>query len=1317
MQIKAPRDWQPDDARARQVNAPPVHSRYRKFDLYRSVQQFFHIDNHAIQVAQTDHDNFRDLIYHLVYSFNLQSDLEKTRVIFRWMTSKNMYTMSFKEGAKPNSPEEVLLSFKNKQGTYARIFETMCRFSGVTAVVLTGFAKGLDYRPGDKFKGNDYNHSWNAVLIDSNWYLVDSHWATRYLVSEKNMPENLVYEYDDFYFLTDPEQLIYSHWAHRKEWQLLVQPITLQDFENLPLVKSYFFKCAMFFVSHHNGVVDTKKGRIALTLGYCKPTNFTYKITFADTGEEIYQGQKLKNFALQHHGQNQTGTFVFRAPRPGQYYFTIFAQLLTGELGVKNIFTASCEYKVIADAASTDAAPLPACSDSSWGPGVAVDQLGLVANPPDGIVTTDDGRVNLEFKKTKPAYVLCKLRRNGMKDEDLEKCINEKDTGDAVQVTANLPSKGEYGIEVYGNDPAKDGDTYTHICQYYVHFASPNEQQQAFYQESPERRAAMGGPGQTVQAPGGYLGGTAGLDNATANLNLDNPDSLPPPPPELLQQQYLYGTVPDSRQQAVMSSYAPIRGQGYPTYAPGSGHMNMGQPQQAIVSTPAIPASSKPLEVEKRSMGQAPPAAPRDFQLSTVTKDKGEAPPPGPASTPQQKPTLEAIDRQVLQSVDDHAIQVSKSDHNSFRDLVWDLIYSKNITNEIEKVRVIFRWLATKNLKEMNFDKVEKGSPEEVLMGLKTGTTTYAMVFDTMCTYAGLHSKIISGYAKGADYKPGMKFTPGQNQHSWNAIYIYGTWCLIDAHWAARRIIGKQASSSDEEFHYQLDEYFFLPDPHQLIYTHFPDDPRWQLLERSVALEEFENMPHMKPQFFKYGLEFVTHRTAVIYSRGEIHIRLRYPAHKIAVGFNFTIQFEDGIEEYNGIKLNRFGLQESVGGIASFSLRLPVSGSYMLFIYAKEDTPETKENVYAQVCEYKIEHEAVTDITPEPYPPCSSLTWGPGSAFYRYGLTTYQQSSTVCTREGKAELQIRQPRSMQFMAKLKHNNISDSELEAYVIHRIVGNTAYFNITAPGRGEYGLEIYANDPATEGSTLYHVSQFLVLCQEDVKATPMPKLPPGYLGAQPKFSEFGMMTTSHQDPIIHLDCNKVTITLRCEKAMRMTANLISVEEEKEYPDYIFSNTMGNDIIFIVSLPVTGFFKLQIYGIPSSDPRQELPGIYNYLINCRQVTEAIFPFPKQYAQWKEGCHMFKPGAIPSARGPFGSQVQTDRLPDKVSFHVLIPGAEAVAVVANQDWSHLERGNGGEWYGEVKVGHCYNTNNKVTLNANFGGDKTSYATLLEYVL
>ncbi|KAK3096055.1 hypothetical protein FSP39_022576 [Pinctada imbricata] len=449
-----------------------------------------------------------------------------------------------------------------------------------------------------------------------------------------------------------------------------------------------------------------------------------------------------------------------------------------------------------------------------------------------------------------------------MRDADLERCIKESDQGDRILVLAQLPAPGEYGLEIYGNDPAKDGDTYTHICQYFVHYASPDDQSKAFYQEAPRRVTAPAS--QQAYITNGYNPDSAEMNQQFANMNMGAPayqgemdmENLPPPPPELLQQQYLYGSVPDSRHQGAYSQFAPSQGQGTYGYTPGEGYVAM-PPQQKATVVNVQP--SKPIQVEKRSMGDEPPVAPQTFKLIPVKKEDTKAPPPEPAPASHQKPTLESMERKVLHTVDDHAIQVSKVDHVNFKDLVWDLIFSKEITNELEKVRVIFRWLATKNLKEINFDHVEKDSPEEVLMGLKTGKTTYAMVFDTMCNYAGLHSKIISGFAKGADYKPGQQFTPGSNQHSWNAVYIYGTWCLVDAHWAARRIIGKQATV--EEFHYQLDEYFFLPDPHQLIYTHYPDDSQWQLLERPVVLEEFENMPHMKPQFFKYGLEFVSHRT------------------------------------------------------------------------------------------------------------------------------------------------------------------------------------------------------------------------------------------------------------------------------------------------------------------------------------------------------------------------------------------------------------------------------------------------------------------------
>lgn len=577
------------------------------------------------------------------------------------------------------------------------------------------------------------------------------------------------------------------------------------------------------------------------------------------------------------------------------------------------------------------------------------------------------------------------------------------------------------------------------------------------------------------------------------------------------------------------------------------------------------------------------------------------------------------------------------------------------------------------------------------------------ILFVSSCSYAGLHSKIISGYAKGADYAPGQHFTPGTNQHSWNAVYIYGTWCLVDAHWAARRIIGKQSTS--EEFHYQLDDYFFLPDPHQLIYTHFPDDPKWQLLDRQVTLEEFENMPHMKPQFFKYGLEFVSHRNAVIVAKSEINIRLRYPAGRIAVSFSFGIEFEDRKEEYKSIKLSRWGMQESCSGIASFRLRLPVKTSYKLYIYAREELPENKDTSYAQVCEFKIIQEEIPGGEPAPFPPCPYLTWAAGPAFYKYGLDTYQQSAVILTREGKAELQIRIPSQLQFMAKLKHNDRPESELEGYVMHRIVGNTAYFNISCPGRGEYGLEIYANNPEKEGTTLYHVAQYIIECNEDVQAVPLPKLPPGYLGAQPKFNEFGLNTLSHHDPVIHLDGNFVNIQLAAAQEMRVTANLIQVAtDDSDLPDFVFTQTQGSVISFSVALPETGFYKLQLYAIPVRDPSQQLPGVYNYLINSQKMSRKVYPYPKQYAQWKEGCSMPDPLVL-----------HPDLNQDEVNICVCVPKAQACAIVADQEWTHLKQTSPGMWEGQVKLGAYRGKNTRVTLNSNYGGDKTSYATLLEY--
>lgn len=55
------------------------------------------------------------------------------------------------------------------------------------------------------------------------------------------------YEYDDHYFLTDPREFIYEFFPLQPDWQLLKAPITLQDFEELPFVRSLFFRYGLYF--------------------------------------------------------------------------------------------------------------------------------------------------------------------------------------------------------------------------------------------------------------------------------------------------------------------------------------------------------------------------------------------------------------------------------------------------------------------------------------------------------------------------------------------------------------------------------------------------------------------------------------------------------------------------------------------------------------------------------------------------------------------------------------------------------------------------------------------------------------------------------------------------------------------------------------------------------------------------------------------------------------------------------------------------------------------------------------------------------------
>ena len=50
------------------------------------------------------------------------------RVLYRWLTVVDLERLEF-VGAPPDGPEQVLLLFKKRKTTYARIFETLCLYA------------------------------------------------------------------------------------------------------------------------------------------------------------------------------------------------------------------------------------------------------------------------------------------------------------------------------------------------------------------------------------------------------------------------------------------------------------------------------------------------------------------------------------------------------------------------------------------------------------------------------------------------------------------------------------------------------------------------------------------------------------------------------------------------------------------------------------------------------------------------------------------------------------------------------------------------------------------------------------------------------------------------------------------------------------------------------------------------------------------------------------------------------------------------------------------------------------------------------------
>lgn len=77
---------------------------------------------------------------------------------------------------------------------------------------------------------------------------------------EKASGGQKVHHFDEFWFFTDPEKMMYHCLEDRPQWQLLQNPWTVYTFVNVPYFTTRYHDSGFKLVSKHAAILKSEKG-------------------------------------------------------------------------------------------------------------------------------------------------------------------------------------------------------------------------------------------------------------------------------------------------------------------------------------------------------------------------------------------------------------------------------------------------------------------------------------------------------------------------------------------------------------------------------------------------------------------------------------------------------------------------------------------------------------------------------------------------------------------------------------------------------------------------------------------------------------------------------------------------------------------------------------------------------------------------------------------------------------------------------------------------------------------------------------------------
>lgn len=248
----------------------------------------------------------------------------------------------------------------------------------------------------------------------------------------------------------------------------------------------------------------------------------------------------------------------------------------------------------------------------------------------------------------------------------------------------------------------------------------------------------------------------------------------------------------------------------------------------------------------------------------------------------------------------------------------WVFRFLEGQEEELLRIKMLHDWVSlhiTYDTEALFSGRVPPQDTASVLRKKRAVCEGYARLFQALVTASGAECVIIRGEVR----LPLRKEKRETLSHAWNAVKIRNEWYLVDTTWDAGFLSGEGYKPRYST------AYLFIP-AHEMISTHLPEDPVWQLLENRVTRDEFFRRPLLTGPYFDYfdrsSLEELREGTGV----SNPFILDFIPKKKVRL----TARIHKGGEFFPG----ELAWVDEEEGKLSLTLLFPESGVFDLLLFA-----------------------------------------------------------------------------------------------------------------------------------------------------------------------------------------------------------------------------------------------------------------------------------------------------------------------------------------------------------------------------------------------